>query len=80
MPAAFFGHGNPMNALEINRYTTASRAFGAAAPRDPRHQRALVRERQCGTAYTLGLSYPHAPGEGGSPQPPADLPPDGSNI
>jgi 4,5-DOPA dioxygenase extradiol len=33
MPAAFFGHGNPMNALELNRYTTAWRAFGAAVPR-----------------------------------------------
>jgi 4,5-DOPA dioxygenase extradiol len=33
MPAAFIGHGNPMNALEVNRYTTAWRAFGAAVPR-----------------------------------------------
>ena len=33
MPAAFFGHGNPMNALEINRYTSAWRAFGKAVPR-----------------------------------------------
>ncbi|MBC3191147.1 4,5-DOPA dioxygenase extradiol [Pseudonocardia sp. C8] len=33
MPAAFFGHGNPMNALATNRYTTAWRAFGAAVPR-----------------------------------------------
>jgi 4,5-DOPA dioxygenase extradiol len=33
MPAAFFGHGNPMNALEINRYTAAWRAFGQAVPR-----------------------------------------------
>jgi 4,5-DOPA dioxygenase extradiol len=33
MPAAFFGHGNPMNALEINRYTSAWRAFGQAVPR-----------------------------------------------
>jgi 4,5-DOPA dioxygenase extradiol len=33
MPAAFFGHGNPMNALEVNRYTTAWRAFGMAVPR-----------------------------------------------
>src|SRR4051812_1810490 len=33
MPAAFFGHGNPMNALEENRYTAAWRAFGAAVPR-----------------------------------------------
>src|SRR3954454_13035064 len=33
MPAAFFGHGNPMNALELNRYTAAWRAFGQAVPR-----------------------------------------------
>ncbi len=33
MPAAFFGHGNPMNALEVNRYTAAWRAFGEAVPR-----------------------------------------------
>jgi 4,5-DOPA dioxygenase extradiol len=33
MPAAFLGHGSPMNALERNRYTSAWRAFGAAAPR-----------------------------------------------
>jgi 4,5-DOPA dioxygenase extradiol len=33
MPAAFFGHGNPMNALEVNKYTSAWRAFGAAVPR-----------------------------------------------
>jgi 4,5-DOPA dioxygenase extradiol len=33
MPAAFLGHGSPMNALERNRYTGAWRAFGAAAPR-----------------------------------------------
>jgi 4,5-DOPA dioxygenase extradiol len=35
--AAFLGHGNPMNALEHNRYTDAWRAFGAeAAARRPR--------------------------------------------
>lgn len=33
MPAVFFGHGNPMNALETNRYTQAWRAFGQAVPR-----------------------------------------------
>ncbi len=32
MPAAFLGHGNPMNALERNRYTQAWRAFGQAVP------------------------------------------------
>ena len=35
MPAAFFGHGNPMNALDRNRYTEAWRAFGRAVP-EPR--------------------------------------------
>ena len=33
MPAAFLGHGSPMNALDTNRYTRAWRAFGANVPR-----------------------------------------------
>lgn len=33
MPAVFFGHGSPMNALDHNRYTEAWRAFGAEVPR-----------------------------------------------
>ena len=33
MPAAFLGHGSPMNALDDNRYTAAWRAFGADVPR-----------------------------------------------
>ncbi len=33
MPAAFIGHGSPMNALELNRYTAAWRAFGQSVPR-----------------------------------------------
>jgi 4,5-DOPA dioxygenase extradiol len=33
MPAAFFGHGTPMNALDDNRYTHAWRVFGAEVPR-----------------------------------------------
>jgi len=33
MPAVFFGHGSPMNALDRNRYTEAWRSFGAAVPR-----------------------------------------------
>ncbi len=32
MPAAFLGHGSPMNALQHNRYTEAWRAFGASVP------------------------------------------------
>jgi 4,5-DOPA dioxygenase extradiol len=33
MPAAFFGHGSPMNTLEHNRYTDAWRTFGALVER-----------------------------------------------
>ena len=32
MPAAFIGHGNPMNALDHNRYTQAWTTFGASIP------------------------------------------------
>ena len=32
MPAAFIGHGNPMNALQRNRYTEAWRTFGECVP------------------------------------------------
>lgn len=32
MPAAFIGHGTPMNALDLNRYTEAWRSFGRTAP------------------------------------------------
>ena len=33
MPAIFFGHGNPMNALSSNQYTEAWAAIGASLPR-----------------------------------------------
>ena len=33
MPAVFFGHGSPMNALETNQYTEAWSDFGAAVPK-----------------------------------------------
>ena len=33
MPAAFIGHGSPMNALDHNRYTEAWAALGASLPR-----------------------------------------------
>jgi len=32
MPAAFIGHGSPMNTLERNRFTDSWRAFGASVP------------------------------------------------
>jgi 4,5-DOPA dioxygenase extradiol len=33
MPAAFIGHGSPMNALETNRYTETWATFGTSMPR-----------------------------------------------
>jgi 4,5-DOPA dioxygenase extradiol len=33
MPAAFIGHGSPMNTIERNRYTESWEALGAAIPR-----------------------------------------------
>ena len=33
MPAAFLGHGSPMNALDRNRYTDAWQALGTSVPR-----------------------------------------------
>ena len=33
MPAVFFGHGNPMNAVQENAYTEAWRSIGRAMPR-----------------------------------------------
>jgi 4,5-DOPA dioxygenase extradiol len=33
MPAAFLGHGSPMNALELNRFSSAWRDFGRRIPR-----------------------------------------------
>ena len=33
MPAAFIGHGSPMNAIESNRYTEAWHSFGMSVPR-----------------------------------------------
>lgn len=33
MPAAFLGHGSPMNALETNRFSKAWQSFGASVPR-----------------------------------------------
>ena len=43
MPAAFLGHGSPMNGLEFNRHTAAWRAFGESVRRDfPHGPRAVL--------------------------------------
>ena len=33
MPAAFIGHGSPMNALTVNKYSAAWRQFGGSIPK-----------------------------------------------
>ena len=53
MPVVFFGHGNPMNAIQRNSYTDAWRALGAARPvvvaADAESEAARVVERSgCG--------------------------------
>jgi 4,5-DOPA dioxygenase extradiol len=42
MPAAFVGHGSPMNALELNRYTSAWRAFGQSVLESSGRPRAIL--------------------------------------
>ncbi len=42
MPAAFIGHGSPMNALEVNRHTAAWRAFGESVLRSGAKPRAIL--------------------------------------
>ncbi|MCX2933726.1 hypothetical protein ORI20_25980 [Mycobacterium sp. CVI_P3] len=62
MPAAFIGHGSPMNALELTRYTSAWRAFGRSALESIGRPRAILVISAHGygslsmTSYTLGLS------------------------
>ena len=49
MPTVFFGHGNPMNALQHNSYTERWAQIGSALPRPKAILcvRALVRPRRC---------------------------------
>ena len=58
MPAAFIGHGSPMNALEINRFTSAWRAFGAASPR-PRAILVVSAHWYVGYAAVTAMAHPH---------------------
>jgi 4,5-DOPA dioxygenase extradiol len=57
MPAAFFGHGSPMNALETNRYTSAWRSFGASVPR-PRAILVISAHWYVGVTAVTAMSRP----------------------
>lgn len=60
MPAAFFGHGSPMNTLERNRYTDAWRAFGQAVEPPGRRGRfgPLVHQCHCGHGDGVAPYHP----------------------
>jgi 4,5-DOPA dioxygenase extradiol len=58
MPAAFFGHGSPMNALERNRYTQTWRTFGASVPR-PRAVLAISAHWYINATAVTAMERPH---------------------
>src|SRR5690554_3420288 len=62
MPAVFFGHGNPMNALDSNRFTEAWRAFGAAVPR-PRAILMVSAHWYINATAVAAMAQPRAIGE-----------------
>jgi 4,5-DOPA dioxygenase extradiol len=57
MPMAFLGHGNPMNALERNRYTDAWRALGSSVP-TPRAVLCVSAHWYVGTCAVTAMGHP----------------------
>lgn len=57
-PAAFIGHGSPMNAIERNRYSDAWRAFGAALPR-PRAVLVISAHWYIQATAVTAMAHPH---------------------
>lgn len=68
MPAIFFGHGNPMNALQNNVYTDAWAAIGKAMPRPKAILAISAHWYLPGTALTANLQPPTIHDFGGFPQ------------
>ena len=60
MPAAFLGHGNPMNALDDNRYTRAWRAFGEAVPRPYVTGESVAAASGCAAMIVMTVGAPSA--------------------
>jgi 4,5-DOPA dioxygenase extradiol len=56
LPAIFFGHGNPMNAVSSNAYTEAWRRLGAEAPRPRAILCVSAHWYLPGTAVTVGTA------------------------
>jgi 4,5-DOPA dioxygenase extradiol len=57
MPAVFFGHGNPMNALQSNVYTESWRLLGSALPR-PKAILAISAHWYSHETAVTGASFP----------------------
>ena len=57
MPAIFFGHGSPMNALESNDYSRAWAALGAELPR-PRAVLAISAHWYLPGTYVTAMDTP----------------------
>ncbi len=75
MPAAFLGHGSPVNTLEDNRYTRSWRAFSAAVP-EPRAVLVI-------SAHWYAAECPDADPDApppGDPLPDPGVPPDQTNL
>jgi 4,5-DOPA dioxygenase extradiol len=57
-PAAFIGHGSPMNAIERNRYTETWRAWGASLPR-PRAVLVISAHWYIQSTAVTAMAQPH---------------------
>jgi 4,5-DOPA dioxygenase extradiol len=69
MPAIFFGHGNPMNALERNAYTEVWAAIGRAVPRPKAILSVSAHWYQPDVAVTVSTSPKTIHDFGGFPRP-----------
>lgn len=83
MPAAFVGHGSPMNALEKNRCAAEWRLLGLAAPR-PRAILAISAHWYIEVSALTAMARPNETSHdrpGSAPLPnPGVVPPDDTNT